>query len=335
MRSAFPVNVFSTCPSSNGMPLESYFDTVGEVARWSEDAGCTGILVYSDNRLVDPWLVSQAIIQQTASLSPLVAIQPIYMHPYTVAKQITSLSNLYGRRLYLNMVAGGFKNDLEALGDMTPHDKRYVRLTEYTEIIMQLLGGTLPVSYTGEFHSVDKLKLSPPLPPSLLPGVFVSGSSDAGLAAARTLRATAIRYPKPAGEEQEQADNLCDHGIRVGIIAREREADAWAVARARFPEDRKGQLTHQLAMKRSDSSWHKQLSERDAETPESPYWLVPFQNYKTMCPYLVGSYDRVGQELGRYIASGYKTFILDIPFDREELEHSAGAFARALGVVEA
>jgi alkanesulfonate monooxygenase len=305
------------------------------VARWSEDAGCTGILVYSDNGIVDPWVVSHVIIQHTTALCPLVAIQPVYMHPYAVAKQITTLSNLYGRRLYLNMVAGGFKNDLEALGDTTPHDKRYTRLIEYTEIIMQLLQGAAPVSYGGEFHQTSGLKLTPPLPKALLPGVFVSGSSDAGLAAARTLRATAIRYPKPAGEEDAPADTAIEHGIRVGIIAREREADAWAIARERFPEDRKGQLTHQLAMKVSDSSWHKQLSAMEAETPESPYWLIPFQNYKTMCPYLVGSYDRVGQELGRYTAGGYRTVILDIPFDREELTHTAAAFARAFGAVEA
>ena len=29
----------------------------------------------------------------------------------------------------------------------------------------------------------------------------------------------------------------------------------------------------------------------------SPYWLGPFHNYKTFCPYLVGSYERVADEL--------------------------------------
>ena len=67
------------------------------------------------------------------------AIQPIYMHPYWVAKQIASFGYLYGRQIYLNMVAGGFKNDLEALNDTTPHDQRYARLVEYTTIIMSLL----------------------------------------------------------------------------------------------------------------------------------------------------------------------------------------------------
>lgn len=329
------VDLFSTCPASTSVAKDRYVQRVAEVARWSEQSGCKGILVYSDNSLLDPWLLAHIIIQNTTALCPLVAVQPVYMHPYAVAKQITSFAYLYGRRLYLNMVAGGFKNDLDALSDTTPHDKRYARLVEYTTIISRLLTGPAPLTYEGDFHSVAMLRLTPPLPEALVPGIFISGSSEAGLAAARTLGATAIKYPRAADAEERLPDDLLHLGVRVGIIARERDADAWAVAHSRFPEDRKGQLTHQLAMKVSDSSWHKQLSTVVVETERSPYWLVPFQNYKTMCPYLVGSYDRVAQELARYIALRYRTFILDVPFDREELDHINLAFARALETVGA
>jgi len=329
------VDLFSTCPASTSVAKDRYVQRVAEVARWSEQSGCKGILVYSDNSLLDPWLLAHIIIQNTTALCPLVAVQPVYMHPYAVAKQITSFAYLYGRRLYLNMVAGGFKNDLDALSDTTPHDKRYARLVEYTTIISRLLTSAAPLTYEGDFHSVAMLKLTPPLPEALVPGIFISGSSEAGLAAARTLGATAIKYPRAADAEERLPDDLLHLGVRVGIIARERDADAWAVAYSRFPEDRKGQLTHQLAMKVSDSSWHKQLSTVVVETERSPYWLVPFQNYKTMCPYLVGSYDRVAQELARYIALRYRTFILDVPFDREELDHINLAFARALETVGA
>jgi alkanesulfonate monooxygenase len=323
------IEVFSTCPPSSGFSREEYLDRVTQVAQWSDAAGCKGILVYSDNSLLDAWLLSQIIIQRTKSLCPLVAVQPVYMHPYAVAKHITSLAHLYGRQVYLNMVAGGFKNDLEALNDQTPHDQRYARLIEYTTIIMRLLTSQAPVDFQGEFHTVSKLKLTPPLPADLVPGVFVSGSSDAGLAAARTLGATAIKYPKPAAEEDPAADNLTNPGIRVGIIAREDASEAWRIARERFPEDRKGQLTRNLASKVSDSVWHKELSEREDSGESSPYWLVPFHNYKTMCPYLVGSYDQVADELARYFNAGYRTVILDIPPDAEELTHTFAAFNRA------
>jgi len=326
------LEVFSTCPQSSAVDRKIYIQSVIEVARWSEAYGCKGILVYTDNSLVDPWLVSQIILQHTETLCPLVAVQPIYMHPYSVAKMVTSFGHLYGRRVYLNMVAGGFKNDLAALNDTTPHDRRYQRLLEYTMIIRELLAKTRAVSYQGEFYKVDKLKLTPPLPPGLFPGIFVSGSSEAGLATARALGATAVQYPKPPGEyEGSPLDEGIDGGLRVGIIAREDGAEAWRIAHERFPEDLKGQITHQLAMKVSDSVWHKQLSQlrEDAKGANNPYWLVPFNNYKTFCPYLVGSYRRVAEELRKYMAAGYRTFILDIPPCEEELFHIHHVFKQA------
>jgi alkanesulfonate monooxygenase len=325
-----PLEVFSTCPPSSAADPHSYLQQVVDIARWSEDCGCKGILVYSDNSQFDAWLVSHVIIQNTSALCPLVAVQPIYMHPYTVAKTIASIGAMSHRRIYLNMVAGGFKNDLIALNDATPHDQRYDRLAEYTLIIRSLLEGAGPVTFNGKFYQVDKLKLAPPLAPELFPGIFVSGSSDAGLAAARTIGATAIKYPKPAGLEETQPDDSLPCGIRVGIIARPRSADAWDVARERFPEDRKGQLTRQLATKVSDSVWHKQLSELEEAIEENPYWLIPFQNYQTMCPYLVGSYEQVAGELTKYVLAGYRTVILDVPTSPQELEHTAMTFNLAM-----
>lgn len=327
-----PVKIFSTCPPSNLAQARSYVQQVVEIARWSEAAGCEGILVYTDNGLVDPWLLSQLIIEHTQRLCPLVAVQPVYMHPYSVAKMVASFGFLYGRRIYLNMVAGGFKNDLNALHDSTPHDERYARLVEYTTLILSLLKSEGSVTLAGRYYSVTNLKMTPPLSADLLPGVFVSGSSAAGVEAARKMGATAVQYPKPAAEYSEGSMiEETESGIRVGIIARDDAAEAWQIAHARFPEDRKGQLTHQLAMKVSDSAWHKQLSAlgKAGYSDENPYWLVPFENYKTFCPYLVGSYDRVADELARYMAVGYRTFILDVPANPDELQHIRVAFERA------
>lgn len=324
------MRIFSTSPQSKDVPRDDYLRSVVDVARWSEDAGCEGILVYTDNGIVDPWLVSQVIIESTERLAPLVAVQPVYMHPYTVAKMITSLAYLHGRRVYLNMLAGGFRNDLLALGDDTPHDERYARTTEYTRIILDLLAGTAPVTAEGDYYRVEGLRLTPPLPPELTPGVLLSGSSPAGLAAAHALGATAVKYPHPPGEE-EPPDGR-EFGVRVGIVARDTEDEAWRVALERFPEDRTGQITHKLAMKVSDSHWHEQLSQRvdgDHDGRRNPYWLGPFQNYKTFCPYLVGDHATVAAHIARYHDLGATTFILDIPPSREELTEIARVFELA------
>jgi len=331
--------LYATAPPFVAGDPRDYAEHVASVARWSEEAGCEGILVYTDNSLLDPWLCAQLVIQATRRLVPLVAVQPMYMHPYAVAKLIATLSELYERRIDLNMVAGGFKTDLAALCDDTPHDRRYDRLVEYTTIVKRLaLGG--PVTFAGDFHRVTNLALTPRLPSHLVPRILVSGSSEAGLAASQALGALPVQYPAPASENAVHAHRF---GIRVGIVARESEEEAWEVALARFPEDRAGQLKHQLAMKVSDSSWHQQLSglaKEHVAAHRDTYWMVPFTNYKTFCPYLVGTYATVGAELARHFREGCEAMILDVPIGGEELEHvkraihtgaeqAVGAVARA------
>jgi len=329
-----PFRVFSTCPSSI-TNAEDYLDQVICVARWSEQAGCLGMLIYTDNSLVDPWLIAQIIIQNTRTQSPLVAIQPVYMHPFSVAKMVATLASLYGRRVFLNMVAGGFKNDLTALNDRTPHDRRYERLVEYTLIVRGLLETAAPLTFEGEFYQVNGLSLHPRISPKLFPEIFVSGSSEAGRAAARAMGAMAVQYPEPPGQGATDMSEGKPSGVRLGIIARADEEEAWRVALGRFPEDRKGQLTHQFALKVSDSEWHKRLSEVGSHLNgrRNTYWLHPFETYKTFCPYLVGSYETVAAELKGYLAAGHRTYILDIPAAEEEFEHTSMVFRLASQMV--
>jgi alkanesulfonate monooxygenase len=83
-------------------------------------------------------------------------------------------------------------------------------------------------------------------------------------------------------------------------------------------------------MKISDSSWHRQLSALGMGAPaaRNPYWLVPFQNYKTFCPYLVGSYSAIADLLARYVGAGYHSFILDVPASPSEMRHIGAVFER-------
>src|ERR1700752_3971086 len=165
----FGLRVYSTCPQSKDVAAAEYADRVADVARWSEHAGCHGILVYTDNGIADPWLVAQRVIEATTELRPLVAVQPVYMHPYSVAKMVASLAYLHGRAVDLNMLAGGFRNDLLALGGETPPDDRYKRTVEYKVIVTGLLDGET-VNVDGEWHRVKNLRLTPEVPAELRPG---------------------------------------------------------------------------------------------------------------------------------------------------------------------
>jgi alkanesulfonate monooxygenase len=60
--------------------------------------------------------------------------------------------------------------------------------------------------------------------------------------------------------------------------------------------------------------------------------MWPFENYNTFCPYLVGDYAEVAGQIGLYMRAGYRTFILDIPPSREELDHTRSVFEQARAV---
>jgi hypothetical protein len=48
------------------------------------------------------------------------------------------------------------------------------------------------------------------------------------------------------------------------------------------------------------------------DDPDSPYWLVPFQNYGTLSPYRMGSYHAVAAKIRRYPTIGYRGLFHDV-----------------------
>jgi alkanesulfonate monooxygenase len=328
MRASADLKVFTTCPVATLDKARACVRRIENVARWSEEAGCEGILVFSDNRQLDPWLVSRAIIGATDKLCPLIAVQPTYAHPFTVAKTIASLGFMYGRRIYLNMLAGGLPSDMQALNDVTPDDRRYAHLVEYTKIIQELLRSDGPVTFHGDFYTLTNLRMVPPLPTELQPPIFVSGSSDASRRAALELGATPIEHPPPAGSgtHPERARTKGGHGVHIGIITDRDEAHAWSIARERFPDDRKGPLACHRAARPDVRSPEVSFDAANRDGIGETYWLAPFQHYHATCPYLVGSYDQIAAELARLVEEGCTTFILDEPANESEMQQIAFTF---------
>jgi alkanesulfonate monooxygenase len=328
------LHVYSTCPHRLEAGGASYAAAVANAARWSDEAGYEGMLIYAANEApADPWLLAQIVVQATRGLSPLVAVNPLYMHPFTAAKLVASIASLYGRRTDLNLIVGGFANDLAAFADVIDHDGRYRRLSEYVAILEALLRGERPVSFAGEFYRTERMKLAASPPAELKPRLFVSGSSAASLDFARLVGAISLHYPTFAEDDGPEAGaGDLRSGVRLGIVTRPDGEAAWCVARARFPDDRRGQVRHMLAMSVSDSVWHKRLStlgERAPEAAPNPFWLGPFQNDQDYAPYLVGDYDTIGKALALLIRAGRRWFIVNAPPDADEAQHVRAAFARA------
>jgi alkanesulfonate monooxygenase len=324
------LHLIGSCPVIGSGKSNEYPGLLESVAGWAERDGWEAILIYADNRQADPWLVAQIIVEKTSHLRPLVAVQPLYAHPFAVAKSILTIAQVYGRQIYLNMVAGSFPRDMEALCDTTAHDRRYDRVVEYATIVRDLFKNSGLLSVTGEFYRVKNLQLLPKTQPELWPKFLISGSSQAGVNAARKIGARAIRYLRPAGEYGlDSFDKGLMHGTRLGIVTRETHEAAWEVAHRRYPEDAYGAGIRRVAASVSDSVWVKELS-LDIRVPAGhPYWLGPYKNYQTACPFLVGSSKEVIAELAEYIRLGITTFLIEQPEDREDSARITEVFEAA------
>ncbi|MEU8606799.1 LLM class flavin-dependent oxidoreductase [Actinoplanes sp. NPDC048791] len=324
------LEVFTTCPPSEAPGGKAFLDRVGQVSRWTEEASCAGMLIYTDNSLADPWLVAQAVVEATERILPLVATQPAYMSPYAAARMVMSMAFMQERRLAINLVTGGSPTHLRAMGDELEHDTRYARLAEYAEVMRMLLTAGRPVTYAGEHYRLKGATLPHRTSEELLPAYYLSGSSPASRHAAQALGAIRLAYPLTPHEYATQPDETGGHwGIRIGVIARCTSGAAWDAAMSRFPVDLAGEQLHRMTARMSDSRWYADLSTTASGHDRDPYWLYPFRSYRTFCPYLVGSYEEVGALLRRYLDLGVRTLVLDVPAEREDLDHTWTALAVA------
>jgi alkanesulfonate monooxygenase len=301
----------------------------------AEVHGWQAILIYTDNKQIDPWTAAHLVLSQSKIISPLVAVQPLYAHPVAVAKAIASLSILYDRPVHINYVTGGLPRDLSTLCDSVKHDERYERLREYGSIVRQLITqNARPVSFTGRYFSVEHLEMFPSVPRAHQPFVTMSGSSAAGLECAKAIGARAIQYLKPRAAYSEMIATPDEqYGIRVGIIARETREAAWEVAHSRFPKNPDGAELRAYFSRVSDSVWVRELNEVTEFLEPHPYWLSPFKNGQAAAPYLIGDIETVALELAGYMKLGLRTFLLESPQKDDDAKYINSAFRMAKSLI--
>lgn len=313
----------------------TYLESVIQLSKLAERSGFDGALIHYNHHVINPWMIASAVVQHTERFLPLIALQPVSMPPYTAAKMIEGIQQLYGRTVDINMITGAVNNELLQIGDTIHHDERYERLIEYIDVVKLLLTSNgEEVSYKGKFYSIDNVALSPGMrEDSMPPTFFVAGSSEAGVKAAVSSADVMVTHPGPIDEfvlkvKDRVASHRINLGIRVGIIARVSRKEAWEVAYAMFPYSRQGDIKLKLK-KNSDSNWIRELAQLadSREVIDEVFWMGAYRTGKSYCAYLVGDYDTVARYLYQYLKAGVKYLLIDGPYDDEEFEHVSRVLA--------
>ena len=210
-----------------------------QIAQAADELGYGGVLIPTGRSCEDSWIVAASLIPVTQRLKFLVALRPTTISPTVQARQAATLDRLSDGRLLVNVVAGGDASDLEADGTFLGHDERYEHAREFLDVWTGLMQGN-EVTYEGKHIKVKGAKLLFPPVQKPYPPLYFGGSSDAAHDLAAEKVELYLTWGEPPAEVEKKFNDVrrraeaqgrkVKFGVRLHVIPRETETQAWAAA---------------------------------------------------------------------------------------------------------
>jgi alkanesulfonate monooxygenase len=208
-----------------------------QVALAAEAAGFLGTLIPTGSLCEDAWAVAAAVSEHTTRLKSLVAFRPGFVLPAVAAQTAASLQRLTGNRLLLNVVTGGSSTEQRAYGDFLSHDERYERTDEFLSVVRGIWAGK-GFDFHGKHYRVEGGGLAQPLEKA--PTIYFGGASEAAERVAAKHADVYLTWgetptmlrPRMAQARARAAEHgrQLRFGIRLHLISRDTEAEAWREA---------------------------------------------------------------------------------------------------------
>ncbi|MBO9685482.1 MAG: FMNH2-dependent alkanesulfonate monooxygenase [Mitsuaria chitosanitabida] len=219
------------------------FDYYRQVAIAADSLGYEGVLLPTGRSCEDSWIVAASLIEATRRLKFLVALRPGLVQPVQSARMAATLDRLSGGRLLVNLVTGGDPEELAGDGLFLPHEERYALSTEFLTVWRDVLRASHDgesVDFDGEQLRVKGGKLLYPPINRPYPPVFFGGSSGPAIDLAAEQVDTYLTWGEPPAAVAQKLDEVrqraaekgrtLEYGIRLHVIVRETEEEAWAAA---------------------------------------------------------------------------------------------------------
>jgi alkanesulfonate monooxygenase len=224
-------------PGLGGHRRPASIDYLGQIARAADDLGFDAVLTPTGTWCEDAWLVTAALSQHTTRLRFLAAFRPGITNPTLAAQQAATFQQMTNGRLLINIVSGGDAFEQRRFGDWLSHDERYARTDEFLKILRGAWSGA-PFDFEGWHYRIrGATTLTPPDP---VPEVYFGGASSvAEDVAARNVDvyllwgeppATAKERIERVREKAEAQGRSIRFGMRLHVITRDTEREAWAEA---------------------------------------------------------------------------------------------------------
>ncbi|MER9017686.1 FMNH2-dependent alkanesulfonate monooxygenase [Mesorhizobium sp. M0898] len=301
------------------------FGYLREIAQAADRLGFKGVLLPTGTRCEDAWIVAAGLIPLTERLKFLVALRPGSGTPALFARHAATLDRISGGRVLLNVVTGADPADLAGDGNKLSHDERYAQTDEFLTIWRRILSGE-PADFDGKYLSAHGIDISFPPVQRPHPPLWFGGSSDAGIAIAAKHVDTYLSWGEPVDQLAEKIGRvrqaaaaqgrMMRFGLRVHLIVRETEDEAWAAADRLIShvtddliaEAQKGfvHISESVGQKRM-SALHQGRRDRLVVGPN--LWAGPGLVRGGAGTALVGNPDNVAARIREYQEIGIETII--------------------------
>ncbi|MDW5444283.1 FMNH2-dependent alkanesulfonate monooxygenase [Polaromonas sp. SM01] len=307
-------------------------DYLKQVAMAADTLGYEGVLIPTGRSCEDPWVVAASLLPVTKKLKFLVAVRPGLHQPSLAARMAATFDRLSGGRLLINLVTGGDQAELEGDGVYLDHAQRYEQSAEFIRIWREILARSHEgesLDYEGQHLSVKGAKLLYPPVQKPYPPVYFGGSSPAAHELAAEQVDTYLTWGEPPADvakkvadvraKAAQHGRTVKFGIRLHVIVRETEDEAWRAAESlisRLDDDTVSRA--QAAFSRMDSEGQRRMAalhaggkKRSREDLEiSPnLWAGVGLVRGGAGTALVGDAKTVAARIEEYAALGLDTFV--------------------------
>ena len=305
------------------------------VVKSAEDSGFEYILLPVAAACWDAWLTGALMTRNTQSIRMLIAARPSYINPVLLAKMIATFDQLTRGRISINLIAGQNEVENEAEGVGLDKDERYEVMTEEVEICKSLWAADRgPIDHDGKHYQLKQAHIGPPIYQKPHPQFYLGGGSvqaaelsakhsDVHLFWGDTVERIAqnIADLRQLAAKHGRSDEI-GFGMRLQILCRETEAEAWDVAEGLIrnvtDEQKEVIRTHYAASVANQRV--RQLAAEYGKMIAPNMWTGLTQARPGAGIVIVGTPEQCAQTLQNYIDIGCHSFCLSGYLHDEEAE---------------
>ena len=327
------INVLWFIPTSGdehylGSPIgrrPATFPYIKQIATALDSLGYYGVLLPTGAGCEDAWITAAALIPETKTLRYLVAVRPSLMLPSISARMAATFDRISGGRLLINVVTGGGQERMAAEGVSKDESQKYQVTDEFLTIWRQLLENG-NATFKGEHLEIQGgvAPLRPVQKP--YPPLWFGGSSDEGIRVGAKHADVYLTWGEPPDLVKEKIDGVREwavkydravrFGIRLHVVVRETEAQAWDAANdllRYLSDDTIERVQDWLAKDGSEGQRRMQAlhkGSRDNLVVSPNLWAGLGLARPGAGTALVGSAEIVAERMLEYADLGIDTFIL-------------------------